>query len=126
MSPAAPPLPDQLAIYGQIHILSGQMASAAQANDWDSLIALEGRVALLRDQLMDEPADAVALSADENRRKAEMIRNILKDDVEIRRHTEPWMENVRQLLGSQHQRRKMQQAYGDDATGNPAMTTVFR
>ena len=44
---------DQLVIYEEIHALSGQMVTAAQGNDWDSLIELESRVATLRDRLMN-------------------------------------------------------------------------
>lgn len=101
---------DQLAIYEEIHTLYGLMVKAAQANDWDSLIAAESRVALLRDRLMSEGGD-VALSVSESERISAMIRNILEHDAGIRRHVKPWMDNARQLLGSQRQRRKMQQAY---------------
>jgi flagellar protein FliT len=103
---------DQLMIYEEIHALSGQMVTAAQANDWDSLIALESCVATLRDRLMSgEGADSLVLSAAESAQKSAMIRKILENDAEIRRHVEPWMDNVRQFLGSQSQRRKMQHAY---------------
>jgi len=103
---------DQLAIYEEIHTLSGQMVTAAQANDWDGLISLESHVAMLRDRLMKgEGADPLALSVAENTQKSALIRKILENDAEIRRHVEPWMDNVRQFLGSQSQRRKMQHAY---------------
>ncbi len=110
---------DQLVIYEEIHALSGQMVTAAQANDWDSLIALESCVATLRDRLMNgEGADSLVLSAAERAQKSAMIRKILDNDVEIRRYVEPWMDNVRQFLGSQSQRRKMQHAYA--ATDSPS------
>lgn len=101
---------DQLAIYEEIHALYGLMVKAAQANDWDSLVAAESRVALLRDRLMSEEGN-VALSVSESERISAMIRNILEHDAEIRRHVKPWMDNARQLLGSEHQRRTVQQAY---------------
>jgi flagellar protein FliT len=38
-------------------------------------------------------------------RKRELIQRILRDDAEVRRHTEPWMEQVRRFLtGNVHQR----------------------
>lgn len=102
-------MPAQLDLYEEIRALSGRMAEMARANDWDSLIELERRVATLRDALM---ADAGApLSKAENERKCGLIQQILADDAEIRRHTEPWMEHVRQFLGSQSRRRQVQQAY---------------
>lgn len=105
---------DQLAIYEEIHALYGLMVKAAQANDWDSLVAAESRVALLRDRLMSEGGD-VALSVSESERISAMIRNILEHDAGIRCHIKPWMDNVRQFLGSQRQRRQMQQAYAGAA-----------
>lgn len=121
---------DQLAIYEEIYTLSGYMVTAAQANDWDNLIALESRVSTLRDRLMiEESASTLALSVAESDRKSAMIRQILEDDAEIRRHTEPWMDNVRQFLGSQSQRRKMQSAYvATDvlADNGSAMDASFR
>ena len=113
------PVFDQFVIYEEIHTLSGQMVNAAQANDWDSLIALESRVTALRDRLMNEEgADSLVLSVAESAQKSAMIRKILENDAEIRRHVEPWMDSVRQFLGSQSQRRKMQHAYA--ATDSPA------
>jgi len=113
------PVFDQFVIYEEIHTLSGQMVNAAQANDWDSLIALESRVTALRDRLMNEEgADSLVLSVAESAQKSAMIRKILENDAEIRRHVEPWMDSVRQFLGSQSQRRKMQHAYA--ATDSPS------
>jgi flagellar protein FliT len=106
------PMPGQLVIYEEMYALSGQMVAAAQANDWDRLIALEGCVSTLRDKLMTEESVGVeSLSGADRARKAAMIGKVLENDAEIRRHVEPWMDNVRQFLGSQHQRRKMQHAY---------------
>lgn len=119
------PVFDQLAIYEEMCTFSGRMVTAAQANDWDKLIALESRVAALRDKLMHEEGNAVlALSLAESERKSVMIRKILEDDTEIRHHIEPWMENVRPFLGSQTQRKKLQKTYAAaDATpdSGPAM-----
>lgn len=113
------PVSDQFVIYEEIHTLSGQMVNAAQANDWDSLIALESRVTMLRDRLMNEEgADSLVLSVAEGAQKSAMIRKILENDAEIRRHVEPWMDSVCQFLGSQSQCRKMQRAYA--ATDSPS------
>jgi flagellar protein FliT len=40
-----------------------------------------------------------------------LIERILDDDAEIRRHTEPWMEHVRHLLGDNRRLRELQRAY---------------
>ncbi len=76
------------------------MVNAAQANDWDRLVELERRVATLRNELIASDA-SLALSTPELLHKQGLIQQILEDDAEIRRHTEPWMERVRHFLGTQ-------------------------
>ncbi|MDO9273106.1 MAG: flagellar protein FliT [Rugosibacter sp.] len=119
------PVSGQLGIYEEMHALSAQMVVAAQANEWDKLIALEGCVSILRDKLMTEDGVGVeSLSEAERARKAAMIGKVLENDAEIRRHVEPWMDNVRQFLGSQHQRRKVHHAYAVmDALSNGGSAT---
>lgn len=84
-------------LYEEIRALSQRMVSAAQANDWASLIELEQLVATLRDELTDS-GEKFSLSTPEMLRKHGLIQQILRDDAEIRRHTEPWMERLRHLL----------------------------
>lgn len=113
----------QLGLYEEIRALSSQMVNAARSNDWERLIRLERRVATLRDELTanaDVGLDA-ATSTPEIDRKRGLIQQILEDDAEIRRYTEPWMEHVRQYLGSQSRRRQVQQAYAaTDSAQGPA------
>jgi flagellar protein FliT len=106
------PEPDQLAVYKQMQAISAQMVSAAKANEWDRLVALETSITDLRNRLINgEDVDPLALTESQSVQKAAFIRQILENDAEIRRHVEPWMDTVRQFLGSQSQRRKMQHAY---------------
>jgi flagellar protein FliT len=86
-----------IALYEEIRALSQRMVSAAQANDWAALIELEQLVATLRDELTDS-GEKFSLSTPEMLRKHGLIQQILRDDAEIRRHTEPWMERLRHLL----------------------------
>jgi hypothetical protein len=44
-------------------------------------------------------------------RKRSLIQRILEDDAEVRRHTEPWMEHMRQYLGNGVRRRDVEKAY---------------
>lgn len=106
---------DELSIYQEIHSISGQMVQAAQAAAWDELVALEARMAALRDQLQAEAS--LARNTTENEAKAQIIRAVLADDVEVRRLIELWMADVRPFLDSQNQRRKVQQAYGAGGMG---------
>ena len=87
-------------LYEEISTLSQHMVSAAQANNWARLVELECRVAALRKKLIASD-DSLALSTPELLHKQSLIQQILEDDAEIRRHTEPWMERVRHFLGSQ-------------------------
>ena len=106
-----PAMPAQIEIYEQMSALSTRMVDAARANDWDLLIDLERAVASLREALLKEP-DAGKTAPHEVSRKRELIQRILRDDAEVRRHTEPWMEHVRHYLSGGNRKRQLDRAYG--------------
>ncbi len=87
-----------IGMYETMGEISGRMVEAAQANDWDRLVDLEKNVARLRDSLQLEDRSPLSLTEEERGRKLHLIHRILDADVEIRRHTEPWMAPVRQFL----------------------------
>ena len=101
----------QIEIYQEMSALSAQMVAAARDQDWDHLVELEHAVASLRNTLVaeDESAD---MTSEERSLKAALIQRVLDDDAEIRRHTEPWMDHVRQFLGDGARKRLVEQAYG--------------
>lgn len=103
-------MPTQIEIYEEMTTLSASMVVAARSNDWDRLIGLERSVTELRARLNDE--DNNRLNQPDRERKAALIQRILADDAEIRRHTEPWMEQVRQFLGGARKKRQVEMAYG--------------
>jgi flagellar protein FliT len=109
-------MPPQIKRYEEIGALSAQMVEAARAQDWQRLIALEKCVAELRNALLADD-DNETLTEPERRMKAALIQRILDDDAEIRRHTEPWMEHVREYLESANQRRRVEAAYGASRFG---------
>lgn len=104
-------MPSQIELYEEMTALSARMVEAARRNDWDSLIELERSVSELRLRLAEDE-DNTRLERLERERKAALIQRILADDAEIRRHTEPWMEQVRQFLGGARKKRQVDQAYG--------------
>jgi flagellar protein FliT len=104
-------MPAQIDTYKEICALSAQMVDAARANDWDKLVDLERNVANLRDSLIGDD-DNNSLSVQERDLKHGLIQRILDDDAEIRRHTEPWMEQVRRFLGGRSSRDRLERAYG--------------
>jgi flagellar protein FliT len=109
-------MPSQIEMYQDMSALSAKMVEAARARDWDRLIGLERAVAALRDSLMSAD-DNAGLSEAEAGLKAELIRRILDDDAEIRRHTEPWMEKVRQFLGDSARLRQAERLGGSSPIG---------
>jgi flagellar protein FliT len=100
-----------LAMYETMRALSAQMTEAAVACDWDRLVGLEQDCAGLARQL-EANGDTVPLSDAERARKRELILQILADDAEVRRHTEPWMEQVKGFLGAGTRQRDLQRTYG--------------
>ncbi|MFA7269785.1 MAG: flagellar protein FliT [Sterolibacterium sp.] len=103
-------MPSQISLYEEMSTLSARMVDAARAQDWDRLVTLEHAVATLRDTLSkygDNDLSDVDLEL-----KSRLIQQILHDDAEVRRHTEPWMEHVRQFLGSGAKQRQVERAYG--------------
>ena len=109
MTLSMPAMPRSLELYEEICTLSERMVDAARRAEWDHLVALEQRVAALRDTLMNGDDDT--LTPGEAHRKRELIQRILDDDAEVRRHTEPWMEQVRKFLGAGAQARRVSAAY---------------
>lgn len=101
-------------MYETMGSLSAQMVEAAAAGDWDRLVELERDCAGLARHLEanDKP---LALGETERARKLALIRQILADDAAVRRHTEPWMEQIKQFLGGGVRERNLRRAYGAHA-----------
>lgn len=111
-------MPSQIELYEAMSLLSSRMVAAARGSDWDSLIELERRIAGLRNTLMAVPEDSNAPATDSAHKRA-LIQRILEDDAEVRRHTEPWMERLRQFLGDGTRYRDTQKgraSVADDAS----------
>jgi flagellar protein FliT len=102
-----------LAIYVAISAKTGEMLEAAKSSDWDRLILLEQDCSALIDRLKRTDAGPAA-GAQFAQRKVALIRKVLADDVEIRKFTEPWMNQLEVYLGRARQEQKLQRAYGTD------------
>ncbi len=104
-----------LALLEEMSTYSNEMVDAARHNDWDRLTHLEKKVASLRDRIGVEEAlgspSRRRMSDSERSRRIDLIRRILDDDKEIRTHTEPWLDNVRQMLTGQSRERAVRAAY---------------
>jgi flagellar protein FliT len=106
-----------LATYEKIGRLMARMCATARAADWKQLAVLEKECATLVALLQHSPVSA-ELTPPQQQRKLELLKQLLADDAEIRRHTEPWMENLKSLIQSTGRKRQISQAYGLGA--NPA------
>lgn len=104
-------MPAQIEIYEQMCALSTRMVDAARANDWELLVDLERSVAELRDMLISD-AGSGSSNPREAEKKRDLIQQILRDDAEVRRHTEPWMEQVRRFLSGDARKKQVDRAYG--------------
>ncbi len=110
-------MPSQIETYKEMSALSARMVEAARLQDWEALVSLEQTVSALRDSLMNDDDPNAALSVADKALKASIIQRILDDDAEVRRHTEPWMEHVRQFLGGNAKRQQVERAYGASSAG---------
>ena len=105
------PMPAQIEIYEQMCVLSTRMVEAARAKDWERLIDLERSVSGLRAALVYESVGGT-IDAFEAEKKRALIKQILRDDAEVRRHTEPWMEQVWSFLTGAARQRTGDPAHG--------------
>jgi flagellar protein FliT len=100
-----------IATYESIAGITARMLAAAEAAEWDKLAALERDCAKLVATLQ-QAATPDNFAQPEQRRKFELIRKILAHDAAIRRHTEPWMEQLKSFIDSAGKSRRINQAYG--------------
>ena len=106
-----------LETYDAMAVTSAQMVVAARNADWDRLIALERDCGALVAALkrVDEPVPRP--DAGHVKRKVALIRKVLADDAEIRRHTEPWMARLQVYLGSARREQRLLHAYEGGCAG---------
>ncbi len=100
-----------LGVYGSIATVTGQMVDAAKSSDWDRLVALEHDCRALIETLKHSGAGARE-NAQFTQSKIALIRKVLADDAEIRRHTEPSLARLESLLHSAGNERRLVRAYG--------------
>lgn len=95
--------------YEHIHTASKDMLKAAQTGDWEALFDAEQRCA--RNIDMVRALAPVNLSFEEQLRKREIITAVLEDDANIRKLTQPWLDELQQLLQGTGLRRQAESAY---------------
>ena len=102
---------EALSAYAAMAALTEQMVQAASASDWDTLVALEQRVAVHVQALRAEPS--APMTGADRERKIELIRQMLNADRQIRDLTMPWMAQLSKLISSTGTERRVVNAYGN-------------
>lgn len=87
--------------YKAIEAASRKMLEAAQTENWDEVVQLEGACAVLIEQLRAE-SRSKNLSAHERSEKQRIMLSILRHDAEIRNLAEPWLADIDDMLGASH------------------------
>jgi flagellar protein FliT len=108
LDPAGPVLeetPPQtlLDYYRAIEGASRQMLEAAQMEDWDAVVRLEGACALLIEQLRSA-SRSQNLHPQDRMEKQRIMLSILRHDAAIRQLAEPWLADIDHMLGSSRMR----------------------
>lgn len=88
---------DVLSMYENIAGLSGQMAAAAQAGDFDTLARLEAQCAI---HAAATATGVPALAGAPRMRKIDLLKMIMANDRAIREVTEPWQ--LSQVMEAAH------------------------
>lgn len=83
--------------YQAIEATSTQMLSAAEAEDWDEVVRLEGACAMLIEQLRERSSQA-DLSPLERAEKHRIMLAILRHDAQMRSLAEPWIDDLGSTL----------------------------
>jgi flagellar protein FliT len=100
--------------YEGLSRLTGRMLEAAQAGEWDTVVALESDFTR-QVQTLPVVDAASALSPASREHKVRLIHTILAHDRAIRDLASPWMEHLSALINSSGNRRKLA-AYGGGAS----------
>ncbi|QHE88095.1 flagellar protein FliT [Hydrogenophaga sp. BPS33] len=83
--------------YKAIENTSQQMLVAAQGENWDEVVRLEGACAVLIAQLRYK-SKTDELGPDERKEKVRIMQRILRTDAEIRCLAEPWLSDLAQMI----------------------------
>jgi flagellar protein FliT len=100
-----------IATYERILEVTGRMLEAARNDDWDRLTELERNCKAEVGRLIAQGDRAAELPDDLRARKAQIVRDVLADDAEIRRLTDPWMAQLEQMIGHVHNERRLVRTY---------------
>lgn len=100
-----------ISLYNGISHFMSAMVTAAKTRNWEQLRDLENQCRPLTHSLMESEYE-VELTDEMKREKFNLLRKILADDAAIRHETQPWMEELQQLIRATGSQQKINKAYG--------------
>ena len=104
-------LADILRTYENLAEMTARMRAAATSEDWDKVVALESECATLYTQLKTVE-NGVAGDADYQRRKSQLICQLLDDDAQIRERVSGQLARVWRLIDGRATVNRLSSAYG--------------
>lgn len=91
------------------------MVNAARASNWDALVDAERECARRVAALREHQANArSAVDDDDEKRRINILGEILAHDAEIRELTSPWLKQLGQFLAGSSRERRLGDAYRSD------------
>lgn len=102
-----------ISIYENVAIITNQMVSAAESNNWTLLATLEESCSL-QVQVIKKNEVPVVLEEGERELKVRVIKKILADDRKIRDITQPRMAQLSELMRGSSTQNKLMKAYQSD------------
>jgi flagellar protein FliT len=91
------PSPNLIRQYEDIARASHCMLEAALHSDWERVEQIESQCREMIERLK-QVSRRGALSEPEERRRIELLREILRDDARMRLQAEPWLRNMEEYL----------------------------
>ena len=101
---------DILRTYEHLAEMTSRMRAAATSEDWDKVVALESECASLYTQLKTVE-NGVAGDADYQRRKSQLICQLLDDDAQIRERVSGQLARIWRLIDGAPRVAKLNAAY---------------
>ena len=99
-----------LSHYESVADASEAMLAAARRSDWDALVEAEQECARCIARLK-AASSATPLGVDGDKRRFDILRTVLAHDAEIRKLTQPWLEQLERFLCATASDRRVNDAY---------------
>ena len=100
-----------LAAYTSLLARSSRMLACVREHDWFNLVEEQTCYAIEVDAIASAE-EGMEFTAGDRQRKAELLEQILEQDLEIRRRLRQRQDELQQLIGTSQRKRDLSRAYG--------------